>query len=64
MVGRVAGALSMMSTITTVALLCAEVKVIVAVDGLPPTTLVGFTISAESTGGGGGISTFRIVLKV
>ena len=33
MVGRVAGALSMMSTITTVALLCAEVKVIVAVDG-------------------------------
>ena len=64
LVGRVAGALSMMSTITSVATVRAAVKLMVTVDGLPPTTLVGFTVSAASTGGGGVTSTLRIALRV
>lgn len=64
LVGRVAGALSMISTITSVATDRAAVKLMVAVDGLPPTTLVGFTVSAASTGGGAVPKTLRIALRV
>ena len=64
LVGKVAGALSMISTITSVATDRAAVKLMVAVDGLPPTTLVGFTVSAASTGGGGAPKTLRIALMV
>ena len=39
-------------------------SVIVPVKGLPPTTLVGLTDTADSSGGGGGTSTVRVALNV
>lgn len=62
--GRVAGAVSMIETRTTVALLCWALKVTVTVAELPPTTLVGLTDAPESSGAGGGTSTVRMALKL
>ena len=64
MVEKDAGAVSIMETMTTVALLCGALNVTVPVAELPPATLVGLTDTPESTGGGGGFSTVRTALKL
>jgi hypothetical protein len=64
LLGRVAGALSMMETCTTVAALCGALKVTVPVAELPPATLVGLTARSASTGGGGAARTVSTSLKL
>jgi len=49
---------------TTVLPLCGALSVTVPVDGLPPTTLVGFTETPESTGADAGFNTLNTELKL
>ena len=63
MEGRVAGAVSMMETCTTVGPLCGALNITVPVAELPPTTLPGLTDTPASTGAGGGTSTLSVRLN-
>jgi hypothetical protein len=47
-----------------VAPLCWALKVTVPVEGLPPTTVPGFTDTPESTGGGGGTRTVSVAVQL